>query len=84
MACASEFADLREVDSYYVNSFLFQSVSDFVIDAITNIVAIYIMITDPRAGVNSTTSFLMVAGFIAVGFILFYSMKAYRKSKEST
>jgi hypothetical protein len=50
-------------------------------NAITNIVAISIMITDPRASANSTKSFLMVAGFIAVGVILSYSMKAYRKSQ---
>ena len=52
-----------------------------VINAITNIAAIYIMITDPRAGANSTTSLAMVMGFILVGFILFYLMKAYRKSQ---
>ena len=49
------------------------------INVITNIVAIYIMITDPRAGANSSTSLSMVVGFIVVGFILFYLMKAYRK-----
>ena len=51
------------------------------INAITNIVAIYIMITDPRAGANSTTSLSMVVGFIIVGFVLFYLMKGYRKKQ---
>jgi hypothetical protein len=52
-----------------------------VINTITNIAAIYIMIIDPRAGANSTTSLAMVMGFTLVGFILFYLMKAYRKSR---
>jgi amino acid transporter len=51
------------------------------INAITNIVAIYIMITDARAGANSPTSLAMVVGFIAIGFVLFYGMKAYRKKQ---
>jgi len=49
------------------------------INTITNIVAIYIMVTDPRAGANSPTSLAMVGGFMVIGFILFYVMKAYRK-----
>lgn len=49
------------------------------INAITNIVAIYIMITDARAGANSPTSLAMVVGFIVIGFVLFYAMRAYRK-----
>jgi amino acid transporter len=50
-----------------------------VISAVTNLVAIYIMITDPRAAANSPTSLTMIVSFIVVGFLLFYVMKYVRK-----
>lgn len=49
------------------------------ISGVTNLVAIYIMITDPRAFANSPTSLTMIVSFIVLGFVLFYVMRYIRK-----
>jgi len=49
------------------------------INAVWNIAAIYIMITDPRAGANSPVSLAFVGGLLVIGVALFYGMRAYRK-----
>jgi len=49
------------------------------VNAVWNIVAIWIMVTDARAGANSPISLSFVGGLLLVGVVLFYAMRAYRK-----
>lgn len=52
-----------------------------VLNAITNAVAIYIMLFDWRAFANSTTSEELVVAFLIVGVVIFYVMKYVRKKQ---
>lgn len=52
-----------------------------VFNAITNAVAIYIMLFDWRAFANSTTSEELVVAFLIVGVVIFYVMKYVRKKQ---
>ena len=49
------------------------------INLISNLVILYIILTDPRAGANGTSSILTVFSIFILGFILFYGIRAVRK-----
>jgi amino acid transporter len=51
------------------------------VNMITNLVILYIILTDARAGANSPSSMMIVAAIFVTGFILFYAIRAIRKKQ---
>ena len=49
------------------------------VNVVSNLVILYIILTDARAGANSSTSLMTVFGIFVLGFVLFYAVRAFRK-----
>jgi amino acid transporter len=49
------------------------------VNVVSNLVILYIILTDARAGANSPTSIMTVFGIFVMGFVLFYAIRAVRK-----
>jgi amino acid transporter len=49
------------------------------VNVISNLVILYIILTDARAGANAPSSLMTVFSLFVIGFVLFYGIRALRK-----